>query len=587
MKRSDKNISYDIIKRLAKLLRGDLGILTLALFFAAVSIVGSLYINVAVGRAIDCMVSEGNVDFAGVGHQVLVILICVALAAGFNYIMTLMLGRVAYRTVRTLRNSVFSKLQRVPVSYVDERTPGDMISRLINDIEHVSDGLILSFGQLFSGVVTIIVTLVFMFMLDYRITFIVLLAAPLTLLAARFIAESTYKYFVIQSRDNAALTSLAEESISGISVLKAFSLEDMKRGELLAAGEKLKRSQTRAVFYSSTVMPTTRIINGIIYASIGVFGALTVMKGQNLPGGLTIGLLSSFLAYATKFSTPFNEISGVFAEFQGAVAGAGRVFEVLDASEETENENALTDLRAKGSVEISKVAFSYDPAKPLIEGFDLDVREGMRVAIVGPTGCGKTTFINLLMRFYDVDSGSISIAGNDIRGVTRDTVHSNYGMVLQETWLRQGTVRDNIAIGKPDATMEEIVEAAKLARAHSFIEKLEKGYDTPVSDDLSRLSYGQKQLICIARLMLTSPPMLILDEATSSIDTRTEIKIQQGFKKLMRGRTSFIVAHRLSTIKNCDVIVVMKDGRIVEKGTHESLLSRDGFYRELYMSQNN
>ena len=587
MKRKEKNLSGITIRRLTKLLRRDLWVLAAALVFAAISIISSLYINVAVGRAIDCMVSEGSVDMGGVVNQAVVILVCLAVAAVFNYVMTVMLSRVAYKTVALLRNKVFSKLQRVPVSYVDRRTPGEMISRLINDIEQVSDGLILSFGQLFSGIVTITGTLVFMFILDYRITLIVLLATPLTLLVAKFIADSTYKYFVVQTGDNASLTSVAEESISGISVLKAFSLEDMKRRELRAAGEKLRASQTKAVFFSSTVMPTTRIINGIIYASIGVFGALTVMKGQNLPGGLTIGLLSSFLAYATKFSTPFNEISGVFAEFQGALAGAGRVFEVLDAEEETEKPDAISDLKAKGDVDIRGVAFSYDPSRPLIEDFDLDVREGMRVAIVGPTGCGKTTFINLLMRFYDVERGSISVDGRDIRDITRDSIHSNYGMVLQETWLRQGTVKDNIAIGKPDATMDEIVEAAKLARAHGFIEKLEKGYDTPVSDDLAKLSYGQKQLICIARLMLTSPPMLILDEATSSIDTRTEIKIQQGFIKLMRGRTSFIVAHRLSTIKNCDVIVVMKDGKIVEKGTHESLLSHDGFYRELYMSQNN
>lgn len=587
MKRSDKKSSYTIIKRLAKLLRKDIFILALALLFAAVSIIASLYVNVAVGKAVDCMVSKDNVDFAGVGKQVSVILVCVLLAALFNYVMTVILSKVAYKTVKVLRNKVFAKLQKVPVSYVDRRTPGEMISRLINDIEHVSDGLILSFGQLFSGIVTIVTTLVFMFILDYKITFIVVLATPLTLLAAKFIADSTYRYFVIRSKDNGTLSSVAEEAISGISVLKAFDMEEMKRKELSELGAKLRSSQTKAVFFSSTVMPTTRIINGIIYASIGVFGALTVINGKGLPGGLTIGLLSSFLAYATKFSTPFNEISGVFAEFQGAVAGAGRVFEVLDAEEESERPGAVTSLKAKGSVKIDNVYFSYDPERPLIEGFDLDVREGMRVAVVGPTGCGKTTFINLLMRFYDVDSGSISIDGNDVRNVARDTVHSNYGMVLQETWLKQGTVRDNICIGRPDATMEEIVEAAKLARAHGFIEKLEKGYDTPVSDDLAGLSYGQKQLICIARLMLTSPPMLILDEATSSIDTRTEIKIQQGFLKLMRGRTSFIVAHRLSTIKKCDVIVVMKDGKIIEKGTHEELLSRDGFYRELYLSQNN
>ncbi|MBR7078344.1 MAG: ABC transporter ATP-binding protein, partial [Clostridia bacterium] len=534
-----------------------------------------------------CMVSKGNVDFEGVRNSCVIIAVCVAISAVFAYVSKMILDRIAFKTVKRFRESLFAKIQRVSVSYIDSHTPGDMISRLINDIEQISDGMILSFAELFSGIVTIAGTLVFMFMLDWRITLIVLFATPFTLFVARFIANSTYKYFTRQTKDNASLTSSVEESVTGISVLRAFSMEGRRRALLREEGEKLMKSSTSATFFSSTVLPTTRLINGIIYAAVGVAGALTVIKNGSVPGGLTVGLLSSFLAYATKFSTPFNEISGVMAEFQGAVAGAKRVFDVLETPDEYEAEDSLDDVESKGGVLIENVDFSYDPDVPLIRNFNLEAKPGQRVAIVGPTGCGKTTLINLLMRFYDVDAGRISMDGTDIRKITRDCVHRNYGMVLQETWLRSGTVRDNIAMGRPGATDEEIQQAAKLARAHSFIIKLPDGYNTEVSNELAGLAYGQKQLICIARLMLTSPPMLILDEATSSIDTRTEIKVQSGFKKLMRGRTSFIVAHRLSTIKNCDLIVVMRDGVIEEQGTHAELLGHDGFYKELYESQNN
>ncbi|MBQ3894739.1 MAG: ABC transporter ATP-binding protein [Clostridia bacterium] len=585
--KTKSRIDTATVKKLVRLLKGDIAFIALALAISLVSIVASLYINVQIGRAVDCMVSEGNVDFEGVRNSCVIIAVCVAISAVFAYVSKMILDRIAFKTVKRFRESLFAKIQRVSVSYIDSHTPGDMISRLINDIEQISDGMILSFAELFSGIVTIAGTLVFMFMLDWRITLIVLFATPFTLFVARFIANSTYKYFTRQTKDNASLTSSVEESVTGISVLRAFSMEGRRRALLREEGEKLMKSSTSATFFSSTVLPTTRIINGIIYAAVGVAGALTVIKNGSVPGGLTVGLLSSFLAYATKFSTPFNEISGVMAEFQGAVAGAKRVFDVLETPDEFEAEDSRDDVESKGGVLIENVDFSYDPDVPLIRNFNLEAKPGQRVAIVGPTGCGKTTFINLLMRFYDVDSGRISMDGTDIRKITRDCVHRNYGMVLQETWLRSGTVRDNIAMGRPGATDEEIQQAAKLARAHSFIIKLPDGYNTEVSNEHAGLSYGQKQLVCIARLMLTSPPMLILDEATSSIDTRTEIKVQSGFKKLMRGRTSFIVAHRLSTIKNCDRIVVMRDGVIEEQGTHAELLGHDGFYKELYESQNN
>lgn len=585
--KAKSRIDTATVKKLVRLLKGDIAFIALALAISLVSIVASLYINVQIGRAVDCMVSKGNVDFEGVRNSCVIIAVCVAISAVFAYVSKMILDRIAFKTVKRFRESLFAKIQRVSVSYIDSHTPGDMISRLINDIEQISDGMILSFAELFSGIVTIVGTLVFMFMLDWRITLIVLFATPFTLFVARFIANSTYKYFTRQTKDNASLTSSVEESVTGISVLRAFSMEGRRRALLKEEGEKLMKSSTSATFFSSTVLPTTRLINGIIYAAVGVAGALTVIKNGSVPGGLTVGLLSSFLAYATKFSTPFNEISGVMAEFQGAVAGAKRVFDVLETPDEYEAEDSRDDVESKGGVLIENVDFSYDPDVPLIRNFNLEAKPGQRVAIVGPTGCGKTTFINLLMRFYDVDAGRISMDGTDIRKITRDCVHRNYGMVLQETWLRSGTVRDNIAMGRPGATDDEIRQAAKLARAHSFIVKLPDGYNTEVSNELAGLSYGQKQLICIARLMLTSPPMLILDEATSSIDTRTEIKVQSGFKKLMRGRTSFIVAHRLSTIKNCDRIVVMRDGVIEEQGTHAELLGHDGFYKELYESQNN
>ncbi|MCR5694919.1 MAG: ABC transporter ATP-binding protein/permease [Clostridia bacterium] len=587
MKKNQRSGSGSAAKKLLGLLKGDIWKIAIVLVMLLFAILLSLYVNVVIGEAVDFMTGKGSVDMAGVRNCCMIIACCVVVSAVLNYVSKIILDKIAFKTVKTLRNSLFAKLQRVSVSYIDRHRPGDIIARLVNDIDQISDGLILSFAQLFSGIVTVLGTLVFMFMLDYKITLIVLFASPVTLLVANFIARSIHKYFTRQTAVNGDLSAVADEAISGISVLRSFSIEDVYRKKLAVKGEKLRKASNKAVFFSSTVFPTTRLINGIIYAAVGVVGAVTVINNGNLTGGLTIGLLSSFLAFASKFSMPFNEISGVLAEFQGALAGAERVFDVIEEENEPEREGSLTEFGSEGNVLIDNVSFSYDPNVPLIRDFSLDVKHGMRVAIVGPTGCGKTTFINLLMRFYDVDGGAIYMDGVDSRNITRDAIHRNYGMVLQETWLRSGTVRDNISIGKPDATDEEIVAAATLAHADPFIRKLEKGYDTVVSDDLAKLSYGQKQLICIARLMLSKPPMLILDEATSSIDTRTEIKVQLGFKKLMNGRTSFIVAHRLSTIKNCDVIVVMKNGRIIEQGTHDELIAHEGFYKELYDSQSN
>jgi len=573
------------LKKLLKILKGDIPIIILSLLFAGIAIVLSLYINVLIGKAVDFLIGENEVNFHQVTIIGLKILCSIVVSAVFKYLMNITLDKVAFKTVRKLRISLFNKLQRVPISYVDRKAPGDMISRLVNDIDQISDGLILSFAECFSGIVTIIATLIFMFSLNYKISLIVVVATPITLVIAKFIANSTYKYYKEQTKANGDLSGFVEEAISGISVVRGFEKEDDFNEKLLEKGEILRKTATKAVFFSSTVNPTTRLINGIIYAVLGVIGSFIVIKSGGNAGGLTIGLLTSFLAYANQFSKPFNEISGVLAEFQGALAGAKRVFEVLEEpNEEEKSENLITNFNAEGSVDINNVNFSYVKDKSLIEDFNLHVKKGMRVAIVGPTGCGKTTLINLLMRFYDVDSGEICYDGIPSTNISRGALHENYGMVLQDTWLRKGTVRENIALGKPDATNEEIENAAKMARIHNSILRLQNGYDTIVSNDKEILSHGQKQLICIARLMLVSPPMLILDEATSSIDTRTEIKIGQGFNKLMEGKTSFIVAHRLSSIKKCDVILVMKNGKIIEQGTHEELLLKDGFYKELYLA---
>lgn len=570
------------LKRILFLLKKSSAAIVVALVFAAISVILAQYVNVVVGETIDCMIGKGNVDTAGVKKGIIIIGVCILISAVFQWVMNLILNKVAFTMVRDLRKAAFEKLQRVPVSYADRTQPGDTISRLVNDIEQVSDGLIMGFAKLFTGVVTIGATLVFMLTLNWKIALVVILVTPLTLFVARFIASNTFKYFKLQTEANGALSSIIEESVSGISVIKAFSKEEDRIKDFDEKNKRLQETGLKAVFFSSTVNPTTRLINGIVYAALGVLGAFSVMSG-----GMTVGLLSSFLAYANQFTKPFNEISGVVAEFQSALASAGRVFELLDSEEVTEREGAVTEFDADGNVKLCDVAFSYDPEVELIKDFDLDVKSGQRIAVVGPTGCGKTTFINLLMRFYDVNSGDILLnrEKHSVYDMTRSALRENYGMVLQETWLREGTIRDNIAMGKPDATDEEIINAAKLAYAHGFITRFPDEYDTVIADDGGNLSQGQKQLICIARLMLALPPMLILDEATSSIDTRTEIKVQKAFAELMKGRTSFVVAHRLSTISESDCIIVMDNGRIVEKGTHEELINRKGFYHDLYYSQ--
>lgn len=564
------------------LLRSSMPLIVFALLLAAASVLLSLYVNVVIGRAVDLMIGKGASDMAGIRRCVLVIAACILFSVLFHWLMNLILNRIAFSTVKRLRQMVFEKIQRIPVRYVDDTQPGEIISRVVNDIEQISDGLIMGFAHLFTGVVTVLGTLGFMFSLDYRIAPIVVVITPLTLLVARFIAKNTYRYFRRQSEANGALTANAEEAIGGISVIRAFSKEKMTMEKFCEYNEQLRDMGVKAVFFSSTVNPTTRLINGIVYAGLGVLGAFAVLANF-----MTVGLLSSFLAYANQFTKPFNEISGVIAEFQGALASAARVFEILDLEEVKEKETAAEVFAADGSVAIDGIDFSYSAEKELIRDFSIDVKAGQRIAIVGPTGCGKTTFINLLMRFYDVDSGDIALNRErvSIYDMTRDALRQNYGMVLQETWLRSGTIRENIAMGKPNATEEEIEEAAKQAYAHGFISRLPDGYNTVIADDGGNLSQGQKQLLCIARLMLALPPMLILDEATSSIDTRTEIKVQKAFARMMKGRTSFVVAHRLSTISESDCIIVMDKGRIIEQGTHEELLAKKGFYRELYESQ--
>ena len=551
-----------------------------SLLVAAVSVAAQLYIPILCGDAIDKMLGKGNVDLAGVLRIAVSILVVAAVAALAQWLLSVCNNRITFSVSRDLRNEALRKIQTLPLSYLDSHPSGDIVSRMVADVDTFADGLLMGFTQLFSGILTIFGTLLFMLRENVPITLVVVCITPLSLVVAGFLAKRSYGYFQGQSTVRGKQTALVNEMIEGQKVVQAFGHEAESLAAFDEVNGQLQDVSLKAIFFSSLTNPATRFVNNIVYAGVGLVGALYAVRG-----GITIGQLSVFSSYANQYTKPFNEISGVVTELQNALACAARVFELLDAEDQVpEAENAAV-LQPDGHVQLQDVSFRYLPDRPLIEGLSLDVQPGQRIAIVGPTGCGKTTLINLLMRFYDVNSGSIKVSGTDIRDVTRASLRGSYGMVLQDTWLRAGTVRENIAYGKPDATMDEVIAAAKAAHAHSFIRRLPEGYDTVIAEDGGNISQGQKQLLCIARVMLCLPPMLILDEATSSIDTRTEVRIQKAFARMMQGRTSFIVAHRLSTIREADVILVMKDGHIVEQGSHDQLLAQGGFYAKLYNSQ--
>ena len=551
-----------------------------SLLVAAVSVAAQLYIPILCGDAIDKMLGKGNTDLAGVLRIAVSILVVAAVAALAQWLLSVCNNRITFSVSRDLRNEALRKIQTLPLSYLDSHPSGDIVSRMVADVDTFADGLLMGFTQLFSGILTIFGTLLFMLRENVPITLVVVCITPLSLVVAGFLAKRSYGYFQSQSTVRGKQTALVNEMIEGQKVVQAFGHEAESLAAFDEVNGQLQDVSLKAIFFSSLTNPATRFVNNIVYAGVGLVGALYAVRG-----GITIGQLSVFLSYANQYTKPFNEISGVVTELQNALACAARVFELLDAEDQVpEAENAAV-LQPDGHVQLQDVSFRYLPDRPLIEGLSLDVQPGQRIAIVGPTGCGKTTLINLLMRFYDVNGGSIKVSGTDIRDVTRASLRGSYGMVLQDTWLRAGTVRENIAYGKPDATMDEVIAAAKAAHAHSFIRRLPDGYDTVIAEDGGNISQGQKQLLCIARVMLCLPPMLILDEATSSIDTRTEVRIQKAFARMMQGRTSFIVAHRLSTIREADVILVMKDGHIVEQGSHDQLLAQGGFYAKLYNSQ--
>ena len=553
----------------------------LSLFLALITVVTTLYAPILIGQAVDLIVAPGRVDFEGIMRILKRMVIVICLTGISQWLMNHLNNIITYRVVKDIRTKALDHLEILPLRYIDGHPSGDVISRVIADIDQFSEGLLMGFTQLFTGVLTILGTLGFMFFINPVIAVVVVCVTPVSLFVASFIAKKTYSMFKLQSETRGELTSLVDEMLGNQKVVQAFGHEDEAQVEFEEINERLRGFSLRAIFFSSITNPATRFVNGLVYASVGIVGALAAIRGL-----LSVGQLTSFLSYANQYTKPFNEISGVVTELQNALASAARVFALIDEEPILPDEpDAVTLEKADGTVKMEDVFFSYNPDVKLIENFNLDVKPGQRIAIVGPTGCGKSTVINLLMRFYDVDSGSIRVTGHDIRKVTRDSLRANYGMVLQETWLKSGTIRDNIAYGRPEASLDEVIQAAKEAHAHSFIKRMPNGYDTVISEDGGNLSQGQKQLLCIARVMLCLPPMLILDEATSSIDTRTEIRIQKAFLKMMEGRTSFIVAHRLSTIREADVILVMRDGHIVEQGDHESLLRQGGFYAELYNSQ--
>lgn len=569
------------IRKVLSYMKRYIPLLVISLALSVVTVALTLYFPILTGRAIDLIVGKGKVDFTAMTAILTRAAIIVVIAAAAKWLTNICNNRMTYNIVRDIRRDAFLNIEKMPLSYIDSHSHGDMVSRIIADVDTFSEGLLMGFTQLFTGIATIAGTLIFMLTIDVKISCIVVLITPLSLFVASFITKKTYSMFQLQTRTRGEQTSLIDEIVGNEKVVQAFNHEDEALEQFDEINDRLQKCSLRATFFSSLTNPCTRFVNSLVYAGVGIFGAMSA-----LTGGITVGQLSCFLSYANQYTKPFNEISGVITELQNALACAARIFELIEEKKEIPDASDAVILEdADGCVDIEDVYFSYVPDKKLIEDFNLHVKPGQRVAIVGPTGCGKTTIINLLMRFYDVNSGTIKVSGHDIRKITRESLRDNYGMVLQETWLKKGTIRDNIIMGKPDATDEEIIAAAKASHAHSFIRRLPKGYDTEIGEDGGSLSQGQKQLLCITRVMLCLPPMLILDEATSSIDTRTEIKIQKAFLTMMQGRTSFIVAHRLSTIREADIILVMKDGKIIEQGNHESLLAADGFYANLYNSQ--
>ncbi len=576
------------LKRVLKYLKSNIVFLIASLLFAAGTVALTLYLPVLTGDAIDMALGKDDVDFAGISEILGKMLIIIAFTGVFQWLMGMANNKLTYSVVKSIRFDVFKKLQRLPVSYADNHPTGETVSRVIADADRLGDGLLMGFTQLFSGVLTIAGTLIFMATINPIITLVVVLVTPISLFVAAFIAKRTYSMFKRQSEINAEQTSFIDESMSNPNVVTAFGREKALYKNFDGINEKLRKCSLRAMFFSSITNPSTRFVNSLVYTGVALAGAITVVSTAWNAEPFTVGMLTCFLSYANQYTKPFNEISGVVTELQGALASAAKIFEILDVPDEIQTpEDALVldEKNTDGTVSLHNVFFSYVSDRKLITDFNLDVKSGERVAIVGPTGCGKTTMINLLMRFYDVDSGSIKVSGTDIRNITRGSLRSAYGMVLQETWLKSGTIKDNIIMGNPDATDEEIKAAAKATYAHSFIKRLPDGYDTVINENDSTLSQGQKQLLCITRAMISKPEMLILDEATSSIDTRTEQKIQGAFAAMMKGRTSFIVAHRLSTIKDADIILVMKDGNVIEQGTHVELLAKNGFYTSLYNSQ--
>ena len=581
MRKKIRSEQSETLKKVLRYLKRYWFFLALSFGLAAITVASTLYIPLLTGDAVDCVIGKGQVDFTGVFAVLKRMVMVIGVTAVAQWGMNICNNKMTYQIVRDIRNEAFAKLEILPLKYLDGHLSGEVVSRIIADVDQFADGLLMGFTQLFTGVLTIVGTIGFMLSVNVGITLVVLLITPVSMIVASFIAKKTFTMFRLQSEARGEQTALIDEMIGNQKVVQAFGHEKDAMEQFGEINERLRKYSLRAIFFSSITNPSTRFVNSLVYTGVGVTGALAAISGR-----MTVGQLTAFLNYANQYTKPFNEISGVVTELQNAIACAGRVFELIEEEPqvpEPADATALTDV--EGRVDLEHVAFSYRSDQKLIEDLNLAVKPGERVAIVGPTGCGKTTVINLLMRFYDVDAGSISVEGDDIRQVTRKSLRSSYGMVLQDTWLRSGTVRENILIGKPDATEEEMIEAAKNSHAHSFIKRLPKGYDTVIGEDGGGLSQGQKQLLCITRLMLCRPPMLILDEATSSIDTRTEMKIQNAFARLMEGHTSFIVAHRLSTIREADVILVMKDGHIIEQGNHESLLAKKGFYAKLYNSQ--